>query len=47
MLRHKGHKEKDEEQYDRGSITHPLVTVTHGTDKGAYHGCTKAMCNVT
>lgn len=47
MPKHKGYREKDEEQYDRGSITQPLVMVTHETDKGAYRGCTKAMCNAT
>ena len=33
MSRHKGSREKDGEQYDRGSITQPLVMVTHETDE--------------
>lgn len=47
MSRHKGSREKDGEQCDRGSITRPLVMVTRETDKEVYRGCTKAMCNAT
>ena len=47
MSGHKGFREKGGEQYDRGSITQPLVIVTYETDKEACRGCTNAMCNAT